>query len=175
MTVTTVYRDDLEVQAAKGGENLRLRLTGIDDDDIAAGFVVCSRNIVVPTVTYFNAQLQARIVFASRAWMKTAYMAASQDCVSELVRACLSAATATMAMWCASCLQPWDPRLFSPGTMSGSVVRCIPGVWFRLLLRAAAEPQLRMPSLSCDTCGCLDMSNRKPLQHGFLARLNVPN
>jgi peptide chain release factor subunit 3 len=60
VTVTTVYRDDLEVQAAKGGENLRLRLTGIDDDDIAAGFVVCSRNIVVPTVTYFNAQLQAR-------------------------------------------------------------------------------------------------------------------
>ena len=60
VTVTTVYRDDLEVQAAKGGENLRLRLAGIDDDDIAAGFVVCSRNAAVPAVTYFNAQLQAR-------------------------------------------------------------------------------------------------------------------
>ena len=60
MTVTTVYRDDVEVQAAKGGENLRLRLTGIDDDDIAAGFVVCSRDAAVPAVTYFNAQLQAR-------------------------------------------------------------------------------------------------------------------
>ncbi len=47
-------------QAAKGGENLRLRLAGIDDDDIASGFVVCSRDAVVPAVTYFNAQLQAR-------------------------------------------------------------------------------------------------------------------
>ncbi len=48
------------LQAAKGGENLRLRLAGIDDDDIASGFVVCSRDAAVPAVTYFNAQLQAR-------------------------------------------------------------------------------------------------------------------
>ena len=51
------------VQAAKGGENLRLRLAGIDDDDIASGFVVCSRDAAVPAVTYFNAQLQARVEF----------------------------------------------------------------------------------------------------------------
>ena len=50
-------------QAAKGGENLRLRLAGIDDDDIASGFVVCSRDAAVPAVTYFNAQLQARVEF----------------------------------------------------------------------------------------------------------------
>ena len=58
VTVSTVYRDDVEVPAAKGGENLKLRLTGIDEDDLAAGFVLCSRNAVVPAVTYFNAQLQ---------------------------------------------------------------------------------------------------------------------
>ncbi len=54
----TVYRDDVEVAAARGGENLRLRLNGIDEDDIAAGFVICSRNVPVPCVTYFDAQLQ---------------------------------------------------------------------------------------------------------------------
>jgi translation elongation factor EF-1alpha len=58
VTVTTIYRDDSEVQAARGGENLRLRLTGIDEEDIAAGFVICSRNAPVPCVTYFQAQLQ---------------------------------------------------------------------------------------------------------------------
>ena len=41
-------------------QNLRLRLTGVDEDDVSAGFVVCSRNAVVPAVTYFNAQLQVR-------------------------------------------------------------------------------------------------------------------
>lgn len=58
VTVTTIYRDDDEVQAALGGENLRLRLSGVDEDDIAPGFVICSRNTPVPCVTYFDAQLQ---------------------------------------------------------------------------------------------------------------------
>ena len=43
VTVTTIYRDDAEVAAARGGENLRLRLAGIDEDDISAGFIVCDR------------------------------------------------------------------------------------------------------------------------------------
>lgn len=65
VTVAAVYRDDVEVPAAKGGENLRLRLTGIDEEDLAAGFVVCSRNAVVPAVTYFNAQLQVRSTYVT--------------------------------------------------------------------------------------------------------------
>lgn len=58
VTVATIYQDDEEVNAAKGGENLRLRLTGIEDEEMQAGFVVCSRHVPVPCVTYFNAQLQ---------------------------------------------------------------------------------------------------------------------
>ena len=58
VTVTTIYRDEVEAQAARGGENLRLRLNGVDEDDIAAGFVICSRSAPVPCVTYFDAQLQ---------------------------------------------------------------------------------------------------------------------
>jgi translation elongation factor EF-1alpha len=56
--VQTIYCDETEVGAAKGGENLRLRLTGIDEDDVQAGFVVCDPHVVVPVVTYFEAQLQ---------------------------------------------------------------------------------------------------------------------
>ena len=62
MTVTTIYRDDDEVAAALGGENLRLRLSGVDEDDVAPGFVICSRNTPVPCVTYFDAQLQVMLI-----------------------------------------------------------------------------------------------------------------
>lgn len=56
--VSAIYCDETEVNAARGGENLRLRLTGIDEDDVQAGFVVCDPQIKVPVVSYFEAQLQ---------------------------------------------------------------------------------------------------------------------
>ncbi len=65
MTVASIYQDDVEVNAAKGGENLRLRLTGIEEEEMQAGFVVCSRHVPVPCVTYFDAQLQ---VPSSASW-----------------------------------------------------------------------------------------------------------
>ena len=58
MQVQTIFCDETEVGAAKGGENLRLRLSGVDEDDVQAGFVVCDPHVVVPVVTYFEAQLQ---------------------------------------------------------------------------------------------------------------------
>ena len=60
----TIFCDETEVGAAKGGENLRLRLSGIDEDDVQAGFVVCDPHVVVPVVTYFEAQLQVCTVSA---------------------------------------------------------------------------------------------------------------
>lgn len=56
--VVSIIRDETEVNAARAGENLRLRLTGIEEDDISSGFVVCSRKSVVPAVTIFDAELQ---------------------------------------------------------------------------------------------------------------------
>lgn len=47
VSVVSIYRDENEVAAARGGENLRLRLGGIDEEDIQAGFVICSRNCPV--------------------------------------------------------------------------------------------------------------------------------
>ena len=58
VTVAAIHRDDVEVSAARGGENLRLRLSGVDEDEVQAGFVLCSRRAPVPCVTYFDAQLQ---------------------------------------------------------------------------------------------------------------------
>ena len=53
VSVVTIYRDEEESAAARGGENLRLRLSGIDEEDIQPGFVICSRNCPVsPTVLH---------------------------------------------------------------------------------------------------------------------------
>lgn len=59
--VVTVYRDDAEVNIAKAGENLRLRVSGIEEEDISSGFVACGRKNAVPAVTQFEAQLQVRV------------------------------------------------------------------------------------------------------------------
>ena len=64
MSVSAIYRDDVEVNAAKGGENLRLRLAGVEEEEMQAGFVICSRHVPVPCVTYFQAQLQVHIALA---------------------------------------------------------------------------------------------------------------
>lgn len=55
--VTAIWRDEEEVSAARPGENLRLRLSGIEEDDISAGFVLSSRFNPVPVVMQFEAQI----------------------------------------------------------------------------------------------------------------------
>lgn len=55
--VTTLWRDDQEVSAAKPGENLRLRLSGVEEDEIHSGFVLCDRWKPVPVVKQFEAQI----------------------------------------------------------------------------------------------------------------------
>lgn len=75
VTVTTIYRDDNEVQAAKGGENLRLRLGGIDEDEVSPGFVLCSRHLPVPAVTYFDAQLHLLDLLEHKSLFSAGYKA----------------------------------------------------------------------------------------------------
>ena len=55
--VATVWRDELEVEAAKPGENLRLRLSGIDEEDVSSGFVLSDEKDLVPVVHSFEAQI----------------------------------------------------------------------------------------------------------------------
>nr|XP_028959924.1 eukaryotic peptide chain release factor GTP-binding subunit ERF3A-like isoform X3 [Malus domestica] len=53
-----IYIDEDRVKRAGPGENLRVRLSGIDDEDILSGFVVSSVAKPIPAVTEFFAQLQ---------------------------------------------------------------------------------------------------------------------
>ena len=55
--VTGIFRDADEIAAARPGENIRLRLTGVEEEDVQAGFVVCSPAAPVPVVLEFDALL----------------------------------------------------------------------------------------------------------------------
>lgn len=55
--VDAIFRDEKESFAAKAGENLRLRITGAEETDIQAGFVLCSLKNPVSMVTTFEAQV----------------------------------------------------------------------------------------------------------------------
>lgn len=55
--VEAIYRDEKESTAAKAGENLRLRISGVDDSDVTPGFVLSSTKSLVPVVTQFEAEL----------------------------------------------------------------------------------------------------------------------
>lgn len=52
-----IFRDDSEVRGALPGENLRLKLSGVEESDISPGFVLSATDSVVPSVTQFEAQL----------------------------------------------------------------------------------------------------------------------
>jgi peptide chain release factor subunit 3 len=56
--VVTVYQDADEVDYAMPGENLRIRLSGVEEEDISPGFVLSSARDPIPTVLEFDAQLQ---------------------------------------------------------------------------------------------------------------------
>jgi peptide chain release factor subunit 3 len=56
--VLAVYCDEDKVKRAGPGENLRVRLSGIEEEDISAGFVLSSISQPIPAVTEFVAQLQ---------------------------------------------------------------------------------------------------------------------
>lgn len=40
--VVTIFRENSEVSYAKPGENLRIRLSGVEEEDISPGFVLSS-------------------------------------------------------------------------------------------------------------------------------------
>ncbi|XP_022766215.1 eukaryotic peptide chain release factor GTP-binding subunit ERF3A-like isoform X2 [Durio zibethinus] len=56
--VLAVYCDENKVRRAGPGENLRVRLSGVEEDDMLSGFVLTSVVKSIPAVTEFTAQLQ---------------------------------------------------------------------------------------------------------------------
>ncbi|RWR82348.1 Translation elongation factor EF1A/initiation factor IF2gamma family protein isoform 1 [Cinnamomum micranthum f. kanehirae] len=56
--VLAIYCDESKVRRAGPGENVRVKLSGIEDEDILAGFVLSSIAKPIAAVTEFSAQLQ---------------------------------------------------------------------------------------------------------------------
>ncbi|GKV50125.1 hypothetical protein SLEP1_g56838 [Rubroshorea leprosula] len=53
-----IYCDEDKAIRAGPGENLQVKLSGFEEEDILSGFVLCSVAKPIPTVTEFTAQLQ---------------------------------------------------------------------------------------------------------------------
>ncbi len=56
--VLSVYLEDAEVKGARSGDNIRLRLKGIEEEEVSTGFVVCDPNRPVKATTLFQAQIK---------------------------------------------------------------------------------------------------------------------
>ncbi|PJF17397.1 Sup35p [Paramicrosporidium saccamoebae] len=55
--VLGIYIEETEVKSAKSGDNVRLRLKGVEEEDVATGFVVCDPIRPIKAATTFQAQL----------------------------------------------------------------------------------------------------------------------
>ncbi len=55
--IVAVYIEETEVKAARSGDNVRLRLKGIEEEDVSVGFVLCDPVSPVKAATLFTAQL----------------------------------------------------------------------------------------------------------------------
>ncbi|EFJ16998.1 hypothetical protein SELMODRAFT_115313 [Selaginella moellendorffii] len=73
--VITIFRDADEVNQAKPGENLRVRLSGLEEDDISSGFVLSSSSNAIPAVLEFDAQLQVLELLDHKAIFTAGYKA----------------------------------------------------------------------------------------------------
>ncbi|KAG9131249.1 hypothetical protein Leryth_006100 [Lithospermum erythrorhizon] len=56
--VLAIFCDEDKVRRAGPGENLRVRLSGVEEEDILSGFVLCSATKPIHAVFEFDAQLQ---------------------------------------------------------------------------------------------------------------------
>lgn len=73
--VAAVYQDDTEVAAARPGENLKLRVTGVEEDEVLPGFVACARHDPCPEVSYFDAQIQVGELLEHKPILTSGYKA----------------------------------------------------------------------------------------------------
>lgn len=82
--VEALYRDEKEVPAALAGENLRLRLTGVDETDVSTGFVLSSIKNPVPCVTQFEAQIMVLELLETKSIFTVGYKSVlHMHCITE--------------------------------------------------------------------------------------------
>lgn len=55
--VLGIYIEEIEVKTARSGDNVRIRLKGIEEEEVSTGFVICDPSRPVKAATSFQAQL----------------------------------------------------------------------------------------------------------------------
>uniref|UniRef100_A0A0X3NR54 Eukaryotic peptide chain release factor GTP-binding subunit ERF3A n=2 Tax=Schistocephalus solidus TaxID=70667 RepID=A0A0X3NR54_SCHSO len=55
--VLQVFSDDMEVESSQAGDNVKLKLKNIEEEDISPGFVLCSPDNLCHAATIFDAQV----------------------------------------------------------------------------------------------------------------------
>lgn len=54
----SIWSDEIETELANTGENVKLKLKNAEEEDIQAGFVMCSPESLVRTAHVFDAQVR---------------------------------------------------------------------------------------------------------------------
>lgn len=73
--VIAVYRESDEIKYARPGENVRVKLSGVEEDDISTGFVLSSISKPIHAVLEFEAQLQILELLEHKAIFTAGYKA----------------------------------------------------------------------------------------------------
>ena len=73
--VAALFRDEEEVAICGPGENVRLKLTGIEESSIAPGYVLCSAVSPAPVVNKFEAQIAILELLEHKAIFTAGYKA----------------------------------------------------------------------------------------------------
>lgn len=85
-TVASVYINDVDMQYATCGENVTLKMTGISDEELKKGYVLCADKTPIPVVSKFKAQIHIIELGIDRPVMTAGYVAvmhahtASEEC-----------------------------------------------------------------------------------------------
>jgi peptide chain release factor subunit 3 len=53
-----LWSDDIEVTKVECGENIRVKLKGVEENDVSSGFVLCDPNNPIKSCRIFDAQVK---------------------------------------------------------------------------------------------------------------------
>jgi len=65
--VLSLLSDDVETDDAEPGENLKLRLKGIEEEEILPGFILCNAENLCHSGRTFDAQVSVRAALETQA------------------------------------------------------------------------------------------------------------
>jgi len=73
--VTAVYINEVEMQYATCGENVTLKMSGIGDEELKKGYVMCADKVPIPVVSKFKATIHVIELGPDRPVMTSGYVA----------------------------------------------------------------------------------------------------